>query len=138
MLDNINSIYIYLISFSFIEEKIKLEITKYNKKFKKKLNINLINYKLFSGKYVIYGENNTAKEYNIFNNHLIFEGEYLNGKRWNGSLFSQKDDTIYIFEDACGCCSEHYNDDKIKIEGKTLNLIRKRDGMRYYTSNNKH
>ena len=56
----------------------------------------------------------------------------------DGSLFSQKDKIIYIFEDACGCCSEHYNEDKIKIEGKTLNLIRKRDGMRYYTSNNKY
>ena len=184
MLLNIHSIYIFLKPFSFIEEKIKLEITKYNKKLQKKLNINLINYKVFSGKYVIYGENGTAKEYNIFNNNLIFEGEYLNkkrngkgkeyfegiltfdgeylngkrngkgteydfsnkifegeylnGKRWNGSLFSQKDDTIYILEDAFGCCSDHYNDNKIKIEGKTLNLIRKRDGMRYYTSNDKY
>ena len=184
MLDNINSIYIYLLPFSFIDEKMKLEIIKYNKALQKKLNINLINYKFFSGKYIIYTEKNTAKEYNIFNNRLIFEGEYsnkkrngkgkeyfdgiltfdgeylngkrsgkgieysfgniifkgeyLNGKRWNGFLFSQKDDIIYIFEDACGCCSEYYNDDKIKIEGKTLTLIRKGEGMRYYTSNDKY
>ena len=25
-----------------------------------------------------------GKEYNNYNNNLIFEGEYLNGKRWNG------------------------------------------------------
>ena len=40
-----------------------------------------MNYKLFKGKCVIQEENGKAKEINIFDDSLLFEGEYLNGKR---------------------------------------------------------
>ena len=38
---------------SFVEETIKLDLIKYNKNLQNKLDINLINYKLLSEKYII-------------------------------------------------------------------------------------
>ena len=46
-----------------------------------KIDVNNKNYKLFKRKYVIYDKNGLAKEYGLFDNKLIYEGEYLNGKR---------------------------------------------------------
>ena len=78
------SSYFIIKLFSFIDEKTKLEIIKYNKKFQKILNINIVNYKAFSGKYIVYDDNQKGKkgkELDIYNDTLIFEGEYSNGKR---------------------------------------------------------
>ena len=45
------------------------------------LNKSIINYKFFAEKYIIFGENRKGKEYLAFNNQLVIDGEYLNGKR---------------------------------------------------------
>ena len=79
----------------FLNEKVKLKIMKYNKSIQKLSNINLINYKLFKKKYVIYDENGIAKEYDIFENKLIYKGEYLNGER-NGQG-KEYDDNVLLF-----------------------------------------
>ena len=42
------------------------------------LNISLINYKFFSERYIIFEKNGKGKEYNKYNDTLVFEGEYLN------------------------------------------------------------
>ena len=81
MLENIKSSYIIIKLFSYIDERKKLEIIKYNKNIQKLLNINIVNYKIFSGKYIIYDRNGKGKEFNIYDDTLIFEGEYSNGKR---------------------------------------------------------
>jgi len=81
MLKKIKSPFIFKIILNYINEKKKLEIIKYNKSFQNKMNINLINYKFLSGKYIIYESKDKVKEYNGFDDSLIFEGEYLNGKR---------------------------------------------------------
>ena len=44
------------------------------------MNISLINYKIFSGKYIIYEKNGKGKEIN-YDGYLIYEGEYINGER---------------------------------------------------------
>ena len=54
MLKNIKSSYFIMIVFSYLDERIKLKIIKYNKIFQNKFDINLINYKLYSGRYIIY------------------------------------------------------------------------------------
>ena len=54
MLDNIKSSYFSERIFSFIDEGQKLKLFKYNKKIQKILNITIINYKHFKGKYIIY------------------------------------------------------------------------------------
>ena len=66
--------------FLYIDEDTKLKIIKYNKRLQNILGIKMINYKYFSKKYIVYEKNNIAKEYNI-NGHLLFKGQYLNGKR---------------------------------------------------------
>ena len=81
MLKNIKSSYFIKILFSCVDEKKKLEVVKYNKSLQKNIDISIINYKYFSGIYIIYESNSIRKEYNGYNDTLIFEGEYLNKKR---------------------------------------------------------
>ena len=80
MLQNIKSIYFIKRLFTFVYEKNKLDIIKYNKNMKGILDISLINYKFFSKRYIIFEKNGKGKENDIFG-QLEFEGEYLNGKR---------------------------------------------------------
>ena len=80
MLKSIKSSYIIKIVLSFIKEKHKLKLVKYNKSLQNKIDISIINYIYFSGKYIVFESNRIGIEYNSFNNKLIFEGEYLNGK----------------------------------------------------------
>ena len=81
MLDNIKSSYFSLLIYSFIDIGRKLELFKYNKKIQKTLNINIINYQYFQGKYKIYEQNGEGKEFFFHNDRIAFVGEYLNGKR---------------------------------------------------------
>ena len=48
--DSVKSIYIQKLIFSFLEEKTKLNMIKYNKEYKKLLEINIDNYKNKSGR----------------------------------------------------------------------------------------
>ena len=95
MLQKAKSIYFLKRLFTFVEEKNKLDIIKYNKNMQNILDISLINYKTFSGRYILYGKNGKGKEYN-YDDKLIFEGEYLNGQR-NGKG-KEYDDGKLIFE----------------------------------------
>ena len=78
--------YILQIIFSNLDISLKLSMIIYSKKFQEKLDITIEDYKNVSGKYLILDENdkNKGKEYSLDNNQLIFEGEYLNGKK-NGN-----------------------------------------------------
>ena len=78
MLQKTKSIYFLQRLFTFVDEKDKLDIIKYNKNMQNILDISLINYKIFSGRYILYGKNGKGKEYD-YEGRLIFEGEYLNG-----------------------------------------------------------
>ena len=78
---SIKSLYNLNQIFYFLNIKQKVKIISYNKELQKKLKINIENYKKLSGKYIIGDRNGKGKEYNYFNDKLIFEGEYLNGKR---------------------------------------------------------
>ena len=51
------------------------------KKFQDILDINIVNFRLFSRKCIILEQNGKGKEYESIENNLLFEGEYLNGKR---------------------------------------------------------
>ena len=127
MLENIKSNYFKKLIFTYIYEEIKLKIIKYNKNLQKDLDISLLNYKLYSNKYIIYEANNKVKEYNIYNDQLIYEGEYLNGKR-NGKGKEYDIDGISIFEGEYlngkrnGKGKEYYKEDGILIfSGEYLN-----------------
>ena len=111
ILKNIKSKYIMIIVLSNLNEKIKLDIFKYNKRIQNIININLNNYKFFSGRYIEYETNEEGKEYNVYNDKLIFEGKYLNGER-NGK-------------------GKEYNNDKLIFEGKYKNGKRYGKGKEY-------
>ena len=112
MLENIKSTFFIKIVFSLIADKTKLEVLKYNKSLQNKNNINLLNYKLFSKKYIInYRKNGKVKEYNSYNDTLIFEGEYKNGRR-NG-------------------IGKEYDSNNIIYEGEYLNGKRNGHGIEY-------
>ena len=81
MLKNVKSVFFIRIIFSHLEDKKKLKIIKYNKIIQKNINISIINYKHFQGKYIVYESDEFGKEYNGINDHLIFEGEYYEGER---------------------------------------------------------
>jgi len=93
-LEKMKSTYYIIKLFLYIDDRKKLKLIKYNKKTQKLLDININNYKLFKRKYVVFNKNGIAKEYGIYDDKLIFEGEYLNGERngkgkeydYNGNL----------------------------------------------------
>jgi len=101
--------------FSFINVKTQLSILTYNNYLKKKLAINIENYKKISGKYKKGGKNGICKLYDLETNNLIFEGEYLNGKK-NGKG------------------KEYHINDKLKFEGEYLNGKRNGKGKEYYVN----
>ena len=72
MLANVKSSYFTRIIFSFLEEGNKLKVLKYNKYLQKEMNINLINYKFYSRRYIIYESNGKGKEYDGVNGILKF------------------------------------------------------------------
>ena len=76
----------------------KLDIIIYNKAIQKRLRIDIEDYKEESGRYIIGEKNGYSKEYNIYTDNLLFEGEYVN-KRRNGKG------------------KENYENDKLKFEG---------------------
>ena len=112
MLENIKSSFFIKIIFSFQVNKTKLKLVKYNKSLQNKIDISLINYKIFSQRYIVYGENGKAKEYMGYNDALKFEGEYSNGER-NGKG------------------KEYDYSGKLKFEGEFKNEKRNGKGKEY-------
>ena len=74
------------------------------------------NYKIFSGKYIIFDSNGNGKEYDGYEDNLIFIGEYKNGER-NGK-------------------GREYYDGTTLFEGEYLNGVKNGIGREYDISNN--
>ena len=133
MLKNVKSFYILRIIFSFLNEKQKLKIIKYNKNLQQNINISLINYKVFSNKIIIYEQNGKGKE--CFEGNLIYEGEYLNGER-NGKGKEYRNDNLeyegeYLNGKRHGQGIE-YKEKEIIFNGEYLNGLRHGKGLEYY------
>ena len=124
------------IIFSFINEKKKLNIIINNKKLQNKLEINIKNYKRISKIYKIGERNGKGKEYLKHNDELVFEGEYLNGKRngkvkeyyYNGQLIFEGE---YLNGKRNGIGKEYNNYGELKFEGEYLNGQRNGKGKEY-------
>ena len=137
MLNEIKSSYFIQKFFSYIDEKQKLKVIKYNKSLQVKVDINIANYKHFSGKYVIY-ENGIGKEYSFTDNKLKYEGEFLHGMR-NGKGKEYKEDRV-IFEGEYLNGKRNGNGkeyiyigflQKLDFEGSYLNGLRSGEGKEY-------
>ena len=111
-LKKIKSEYTIKILFYHLDEKIKLKLIKYDKILQNTIDINLINYKFFSGRYIEFEADGKGKEYDSYD-RLKFEGEYLNGKR-NGKG------------------KEYYDNGRLKFEGEYFNGERNGKGKEYY------
>ena len=120
---NIQSLYILKTIFSFLNESLKLNLIIYNKELQKKFLVDIENYKKISGKYRIGEKNGIGREYIINTKRLIFEGEYLDGKR-NGKGKGYNFDGLLRFEGEFlngkrnGKGKEYYYDDKLEYEIK--------------------
>ena len=97
MFNNIKSSYFTKLIFRYLAIEIKLKICKYNKALQNLLNINILHYKILSGRYIIYEANKKGKECNILTDEIIFKGEYSEGKR-NGKGKEYNKDGNLIFE----------------------------------------
>ena len=144
MSKNIKSLIILKKIFSYVYDNILLELIKYNKNIQKVLNIDIVNYKIFSGKSIVMESDGKGKIYNNYNNRLVFEGEYKNGKR-NGTGKEYSYDGKLLFEGEYlnnkrnGNGKEYFSNGNIKFEGKYLNG-KKWTGIGYdigYDKNNK-
>ena len=80
------------------------------------MDIGILNYKYLGERYIIYESNGTGKEYYVYNDELIYEGEYLNGKK-NGK-------------------GKEYYGSKILFEGEYLKGKRHGKGKEYYYDGN--
>ena len=101
-INDIKSSFIIKIIFSFLSEKQILNMIIYNKELQKMLSVDIYDYKKISGKKKIGQKNGKGLEYKIDSNKLIFEGEYINGKK-NGKG------------------KEYYDNGKLKFEGEYIN-----------------
>ena len=81
MLDKIKSFHILKVCFLLLNNRRKYKLIKYTKHLQKKINLNLTNFMLYSGRYNVYLNNKLAREYDSNADELLFEGEYLNGER---------------------------------------------------------
>ena len=136
MLKNVKTSFFLRVLFSYMDEKQKLELIKYNKSLQENINISLINYKLFSGKYIEYELNGNGKEYDFIDDRLLFEGEYLNGKSngkgkeyYYGNLIFEGE---YLNGKRNGKGKEYDSDGKLRFEGEYLNGKKNGKGKKYF------
>ena len=81
MLGKIKSKYNIKNIFLHLHYKAKLGLLKYNKHYQNCLNISIKNYKQLCDKYIAYKVNGKGTIYNMKNNKIIYEGEYLKGNK---------------------------------------------------------
>ena len=141
MLEKIKSKYFSKNIFTFLDERRKLNFIKYNQGLQNILNINITNYKIFTGSYIEYENNNKIKIFNVYTDQILFEGEYLNGKL-NGKGKSYYENGNIEFEGEylngipTGKGKKYYENRKIKNEVEFLNGEVNRKGKIFYENGN--
>ena len=106
--------------FSLMEDRKQLHLVKYNKSLQKILNINIINYRVLSGKYTIYENEKINDNFG----DILYKVEYLNGKRnGKGKEYNKKGELIFEGEYLNGKKSKRkeYLNGKLIFEGEYLN-----------------
>ena len=117
------------------------------------MNIRLINYKVFTDKYIIYEQNRKGKEYRK-DGKLIYEGEYLNGlkngkgkeygsddklrfegqylndERWKGKFYDKSDNIIELDKEN-NIGKEYDYEGQLEFEGEFLNGLRNGKAKEY-------
>ena len=143
LIENIKVNDVFKKIFTYLDEKTKLKLIKYNNNLKSKIDYTLLHYKFYSGKYIIYEKDWIGKEFSGKDDKLLYEGEYLNGER-NGRGKEYYSDGILKFEGEYangkrnGKGKEYNNSNgKLEFEGEYLNGKRNGKGKEYYNDNGK-
>ena len=137
MLDKVKSTYFLRVLFEHISEVRKLKLAKYSKYWQQNIDRRLIHYKTFSKRYIIYGPDGKGREYDAYNDKVIYEGEYLNGERngkgkefnWNGKFEGE-----YINGKRNGKGKEYDENGALIFTGEYFNGFRNGKGKEYYGS----
>ena len=77
-------------------------------------------FKIFEGEFINGKRNGKGKEYHK-NKHIRFEGQYLNGKTWNGKGYDNKGEEVYEIKDGKGYIKEYNYGGYLIFEGEYLN-----------------
>ena len=144
-INEIKSPYIIKGIFSYLDIKTKLKMVVYNKKYQNFFGFDIKDYKKLSGIEKVGEKNGKGKEYKLNRNNLIFEGEYLNGKRngrgyeynilgkvefegeylngkkWNVKGYNEKGEITCEIKEGKGLVKEYYFNGELKFEGEYLN-----------------
>jgi antitoxin component YwqK of YwqJK toxin-antitoxin module len=142
---------------SYLNENKKLEIILYNKQLQKRIEVDINDYKniskrykfeesngcgkeyikdteiiIFDGNYLNGKRNGKGKEY-YTNGNIKFDGEYLNGKKIKGKGFDVYGNINLIFND--GKIVEKYDNGKLKFVGDYCNCKRWNGNIYNYLGN---
>ena len=136
MISQIRSSDLFIKIFQHINEKIKLELIKYSKNLQNIVDIHHINYLLFSRRKILYEQNNKAKEIDLVDEHIYYEGGYNKSKRnGKGKEFDLYNRLIFEGEYLHGKrhgYGKEYLYDRLIFEGEYLNGKRHGKGKEYY------
>ena len=129
MLPKVKSSYILSVILSSLEERKKLKWARYNKKLQENMNRSLINYIIFSGRYIIYERGGNGKEYDNHSDRLIYKGEFFQEKRQGkGEEYSKNG--YLIFEGKYFNGKRHGYGKEYDNEGKLIFEREYRNGKR--------
>jgi len=135
---SIKSEYILKEIFLFLDRKRLFNLIIYNKYLQTVLKINIEDYKKISGKYRISEKDGKGKEYILNTNILIFEREYLKGKRYGkGKEYKKNGELVFEGEYLNGIKwngkgKEYYLNGELKFDGEYLKGKRNGRGKEYY------
>ena len=87
-------------------------------------------FELYEGEYLNWERNGKGKEYNSINGRLVFEGEYLKGKRWTGKEYDDKGNIICELYKGKGLVKD-FSISNIKYKGEYFNGKRHGKGKEY-------
>jgi len=76
-------------------------------------------------------KNGKGKEY-YEEGELFFEGEYINGKRWNGKFYNGINNIVYEIKNGKGFIKKYYDSICLKFEGEYLKGEKNGKGKEYY------
>ena len=97
MLYQIKSSFVLKKIFSLVDNNVKFNSIAHNKKLQRKLGLNLIDFRIFSGR-IRKGKDDKILEYNNYNHRLIFSGKYSNGKRNGEGIEYNEEGEEYLKE----------------------------------------
>ena len=105
----------------YYKNGIKIVLSKeYYLLFKEQKKINILKFEgeFFNGK----KWNGKGKEYYCWNTNLmLFEGEYLNGKKWNGKGYTKEGKEDFEINEGKGYLKKINSEDMITSEGEYIN-----------------